>query len=92
MYGGLNITIHNSLYMYIFLLPSLADTSVLWYAASSNASAALELPPDVVARAWADIARPSEVAKQRLALRALAAAARYGCTPAICWAYLSKHA
>ena len=46
-------------------------------AASSNASAALELPPDVVARAWADIARPSEVAKQRLALRALAAAARY---------------
>ena len=46
-------------------------------AASNNASAALELPPDVVARAWADIARPSEVAKQRLALRALAAAARY---------------
>lgn len=44
--------------------------------ASSSASAALELPPDVVAKAWADIARPSEVAKQRLALRALAAAAR----------------
>ncbi|DBA86816.1 TPA: hypothetical protein ACH3X2_005399 [Trebouxia sp. C0005] len=43
---------------------------------SSNASAALDLPPDVVARAWADIAKPSEVAKQRLALRALAAAAR----------------
>ncbi|KAL3136456.1 hypothetical protein ABBQ38_005712 [Trebouxia sp. C0009 RCD-2024] len=44
--------------------------------ASNSASAALELPPDVVAKAWADIARPSEVAKQRLALRALAAAAR----------------
>jgi len=51
------------------------------YAGSSNVSAALDLPPDVVARAWADIAKPSEVAKQRLALRALAAAARYGRLP-----------
>lgn len=52
-------------------------STMFCFAASSSASAALELPPDVVAKAWADIARPSEVAKQRLALRALAAAARY---------------
>ena len=30
----------------------------------------------MVAKAWADIAKPSDVAKQRLALRALSAAAR----------------
>lgn len=37
----------------------------------------MDLPPDVVAKAWADIGRPSDVAKQRLAVRALSAAARY---------------
>lgn len=46
-------------------------------AGSSNASVAMDLPPDVVSKAWADIGRPSEVAKQRLAVRALSAAARY---------------
>lgn len=59
------------------MFSKLAVLTLVCAAAPASGSAALELPPEVVARAWADIAKPSEVAKQRMALRALCAAARY---------------
>lgn len=53
-------------------------------AGSNSATVAMDLPPDVVSKAWASIGRPSETAKQRLAIRALCATARYS----LCLAYL----
>ena len=41
-----------------------------------NVSAALQLPAEIVGKAWADAGRPSDAGRQRLAMRALTAAAR----------------